>query len=59
MARTTSYKHGAMTPNINYGESDPECDLDYAPNEARSGPLRYALSNACGFGGHLLPGFGR
>lgn len=52
IASALAVRDGIVPPTIGYGEPDPECDLDYAPNAARETELDLALSNSLGFGGH-------
>ena len=49
---TLAVQRDVVPPTINYEVPDPECDLDYIPNESRETPVEVALSNNFGFGGH-------
>ncbi len=51
IATAFALHHGVLPPTINYEKPDPECDLDYVPNQPRKQEVEVALSNAFGFGG--------
>ena len=52
VATVMTIKEGFIPPTINYEEPDPDCDLDYVPNQGRKSEVNVALSNSFGFGGH-------
>jgi len=52
IASVLAIENGIIPPTINYETPDPECDLDYTPNKAKSREVNYVLSNSLGFGGH-------
>jgi nodulation protein E len=51
IATVLALHHGVLPPTANYNEPDPECDLDYIPNKARTARVEAALSNSFAFGG--------
>jgi len=52
LATLMAIYHGMVPPTINLNNPDPDCDLNYTPNEAEVRDVRYGLNNAFGFGGH-------
>lgn len=52
IATAKGIQQSCVPPTINYEEQDPDCDLNYTPNQCVSKPIGYALSNSFGFGGH-------
>ena len=54
VATVLAIENSLVHPTINYAAPDPECDLDYVPNEARCMKIELALANAFAFGGHCI-----
>lgn len=54
IATVLTVQEGMIHPTINYEEPDPECDLDYVPNECRRAQVEVALANSFAFGGHCV-----
>jgi 3-oxoacyl-[acyl-carrier-protein] synthase II len=52
IASALAVREDLIPPTINLREADPDCDLDYVPDQAIHWPVRLALSNSLGFGGH-------
>ena len=52
MVALLTTQRGVVPPTINYANPDPDCDLDYVPNEAREADVKYAMSTSVGLGGH-------
>jgi 3-oxoacyl-[acyl-carrier-protein] synthase II len=52
VATVLALKHGTVPPTINLDEIEPECDLNYTPNNPVSADLTLAISDSLGFGGH-------
>ena len=52
VASIMAIRSGVIPPTIHYEIPDPECDLDYVPNQPRTVALKHVMSNSFGFGGH-------
>jgi len=52
IATALALKEGIIPPTVHLDEPDPECDLDYTPNQARKADISIAVSTSLGFGGH-------
>jgi 3-oxoacyl-[acyl-carrier-protein] synthase II len=52
VATVMAIANNHVPPTINLETPDPDCDLDYVPNQSRTLPVEVALSNSFGFGGH-------